>query len=174
MSPRAVHRGRRGPSSEPEGTLFLLTTSNAILWLCRELPLPWVTPGRSWGRRKRTMGIHIFLSCWAAQTLRALPPLTRGLQRSKVLEFQVFRVSHNFVHCHSPAAALSACGMPKGSPSLDLYLPHPSQQEGVKPVRAFFSKSRAPDLHVPLLLIHGVNCCCNNMLYHKQYSSSLC
>lgn len=112
------------------------------------------------------MGIHIFLSCWAAQTLGPLPPLTRGLQRSKVLEFQVFRVSHNFVHCHSPAAALSACGMPKGSPSLDLYLPHPSQQEGVKPVRAFFSKSQAPDLHVPLLFVHGVNCCCNNMLYH--------
>lgn len=167
MSPRAVHRGRKGPSSEPEGTLFPLTTSNAILWLCRELPLPWVTPGRSWGRRKRSDGdSHLSLLLGSTDPQSTAPPLTRGLQRSKVLEFQVFRVSHNFVHCHSPSAALSAFGMPKGSPSLDLYLPHPSQQEGVKPVRAFFSKSRAPDLHVPLLLIHGVNCCCNNMLYH--------
>lgn len=84
MSSRAVHRGRRAPSSEPEGTQFPLTTSNAILWLCRELLLPWVTPGRSWGRRKKSNGDShpSLLSCSTdPRSTAALPPLTRGLHQ---------------------------------------------------------------------------------------------
>lgn len=104
MSPRAVHRGRRGPSSEPVGTQFPLNTSNAILWLCRELLLPWVTPGRSWGRRKCCQ--PGFLSRWATQTHGAQQHCLRSQGdcispwRSEVLELQIFGVPHDVVHWH--------------------------------------------------------------------------
>lgn len=91
----------------------------------------------------------------------------------KYLEFHTILciAIHLLQHCQ-------LVGCQKGSPSLLspawIYIHHILPNRKVSNQSMHFFLSRAPDLHVPLLFVHGVNCCCNNMLYHKQYSSSLC